>query len=97
MPLLPDNDPAAAGKAAVTGQPLLPSQPARNTLPPEEFSVYVQDYLFQTQADRPELSAVLNVPPPVISAPADAPLQDPAVWTAAEADPAIWPPFPKTE
>ena len=72
-------------------------QQAKGTLPPEVFSVYVQDYLFQTQAGRPELSAVLNVTPPLISAAADAPLQDPSVWTAAEADPATWPPFPKAE
>ena len=59
------------------------------------FSVYVQDYFFRAQAARPELSAVLNVPPPAISAPVDAPLQDPAAWTPAEADPAVWPPFLK--
>ena len=72
-------------------------QQAKGTLPPVEFSVYVQDYLFQTQAARSELSAVLNGPPPVSGAPTDAPLQDPAVWTAAEADPAVWPPFLRSE
>ena len=68
---------------------------ARAALPPEVFGVYVQDYLFQAQASRPELGGVLNVPPPTTSPPADAPIQDPAVWTAAEADPAVWPPFSK--
>ena len=68
---------------------------AKAALPSEVFGVYVQDYLFQAQASRPELSGVLNVPPPATGAPADAPIQDPAVWTAAEADPAVWPPFSK--
>lgn len=66
---------------------------AKATLPPEVFNLYVQDYLFQAQAARPELSGVLDVPPPSTNPPANAPIQDPAVWTAAEADPAVWPPF----
>ena len=68
---------------------------AKAALPPEVFGLYVQDYLFQAQASRPEMGGVLNVPPPATSPPADAPIQDPAVWTAAEADPAVWPPFSK--
>ena len=73
-------------------------QQAKGSLPPDVFNVYVQDYLFQTQTGRPELSAILSVPPPDAGTPAGgAPLQDPAAWTAAEADPAVWPPFPKPE
>ena len=68
---------------------------AKAALPPEVFGLYVQDYLFQAQTARPELSGVLNVPPPITNVPANAPIQDPAVWTAAEADPAVWPPFLK--
>ena len=68
---------------------------AKAALPPEVFSVYVQDYLFQARADRPELRALLGVPVPADAAPDGAPLPDPAAWTAAEADPAVWPPFTK--
>ncbi len=68
---------------------------ARRGLPPEAFATYLQDYLFQSRRTRPGLSAILNVAPPTAAVPADAPLQDPAAWTPAEADPAAWPPFPK--
>ncbi len=67
---------------------------AEKVLPREIFSNYMQDYLFQSQRTRPELAARVNTPPPAINAPGNAPIEDPAAWTAAEADPAGWPPFP---
>ena len=68
---------------------------AKAVLPPDVFDVYAQDYLFQARVERPELSTLLSVPIPANAASGDAPLQDPAAWTAAEADPAVWPPFTK--
>ena len=67
---------------------------AKAVLPQEVFANYLQDYFFQSRRTHPELATLLNVPPPVAPPAPDAPLQDPAVWTAAEADPAAWPPFP---
>ena len=80
------------GNFAVAAERL---EQAKATLPPEVFSLYVQDYLFQAQAARQELSGILSVPPPSSQPLENSPIQDPAVWTAAEADPAVWPPFSK--
>jgi hypothetical protein len=66
---------------------------AKAALPPETFGVYVQDYLYQKRAAHPELKTILQVPLPAVPPESDAPLQDPAVWSSAEADPAVWPPF----
>lgn len=75
---------------------------ASQTLPPAEFAEKVDDYLFQSQNNHPELAPLLalNVvkppadggkasPTPAPGAPAD--FIDPAVWTIQKADPAAWP------
>ena len=68
-------------------------------LPPKVFQSRVRDYVFQAQANRPEIAAVLKLtlPTAVASQSAQPPpksagrvLVDPATRTLAEADPAGW-------
>ncbi len=62
---------------------------AARVLMPERFHLFVQDFAFQSYANRPDVTVLLNVPPPPSSV---GPL-DPGAWPTDEADPATWPPF----
>ncbi len=71
--------PSAAGHLRAAAQVLMP----------EVFHLLVQDFAFQSYANRPDVTALLNVPRPPSSV---GPL-DPGAWPTDEADPATWPPF----